>query len=117
MHTLNRLKKYSILSLKDEIILQESKYLWRWEKKILPSSLFNIITERIDRLRGRRFNIGRNLKEGSISKRLTKRANLSINNIKVFKTKKSLANNLKISLLDQYQYNCTSRNCYICSTI
>jgi len=45
MHTLNRLKKYSILSLKDEIILQESKYLWRWEKKILPRSLFNIITE------------------------------------------------------------------------
>ena len=33
MHTLNRLKEYGMLKLEDELHLQESKCLWKWEKK------------------------------------------------------------------------------------
>ena len=33
MHTVNRLKKFSLLKLKDELSIQESKFLWKWDKK------------------------------------------------------------------------------------
>ncbi len=63
MHTKNRLEKYKILDFKDEICLQESKFLWRWNNKTLPRSLHNIVVERRGNLRGRRFDIS-NQKKG-----------------------------------------------------
>jgi len=44
-HTLNRLKNNSILKFEDELSLQESKFLWRWDKKKLSTSLISIISE------------------------------------------------------------------------
>ena len=114
MHTTKRLVDNSILKFKDELAIQESKFLWRWEKKKLPDSLKLIVTERRDRLRGRRFTIDRRAKTGSISNRLTIRANNSISEIATFKSKKSLATKIKKCTLANYNINCTNRNCYIC---
>jgi len=75
IHTLNRLKNNNILKLEDELIIQECKFLHRWEKN-LPSSLVNLINEKHDRLRGRRFIIPRNLKDNSVRTRLGKIANI-----------------------------------------
>ncbi len=33
MHTLNRLQKHGILLFKDELQLQELKFIWKWENK------------------------------------------------------------------------------------
>ena len=55
MHTLNRLNFLKILSLEDELMVQESKLIWKWENKTLPKSLESIIEEKNDRLRFRRF--------------------------------------------------------------
>lgn len=115
MHTSDRLKESSILKFKDELAIQESKFLWRWEKNKLPHSLRDIVTERRDRLRGRRFDISRRLKNESINKRLTKRANDCITTIAIHKSKQTLASKLKKHSLDQYNTNCINVNCYICS--
>ena len=80
-HTFNRLQKYSMLLLEDELAIQESKILWRWDKKLIPKSLSTIVNEKQDRLRGRRFVMLRKSKTGSINQRLTKRANLNIQEI------------------------------------
>ena len=73
-----------------------------------------IVTERRDNLRGRHFNINRNCKKGSISERLTTRANKSINSIALSKTKQSLVNKLKKEISNSYLFTCAQRNCYIC---
>ena len=46
MHTSNRLKDNSILKFKDELAIQESKFLWHWEKNRLPTSLKQIVNKR-----------------------------------------------------------------------
>jgi hypothetical protein len=114
MHTLLRLQKYNLLKLEDEIKLQEFKMLWRWNAKKLPESLSDIIVERQDRLRGRRFNIPIHLKNNAISTRLTKRANISMIDIANHRFKKNLATHIKKSSLDQYSFTCNNRNCFIC---
>jgi len=114
MHTANRLQKYGIFKFKDELSLQESKLLWKWEKKKIPSSLGNIITERVDNLRGRRFNINRLWVVNSISARLATRANKSINTISMAKSKMSLINKLKKEISLTYNFHCRIRNCFIC---
>jgi len=114
MHTSNRLAESSILRFKDELAIQESKFLWRWEKNKLPISLKQIVIERSDRLRGRRFTIDRRAKNGSINYRLTHRANNSISEIATFTSKKSLATKIKKCSLTNYNINCVNRNCYIC---
>ena len=114
MHTLTRLKSYGLLKLNDELSIQESKTIWKWDKKKIPNSLKDIITERIDHLRGRRFNINRNFKTGNISYRLAKKANKDISIITQLKTKHSLAKKLKKDILSSYVYNCRQRNCFIC---
>jgi len=60
MHTLNRLKKFGIMKFNDELKLQEIKFVWKWQKNKTPESLKQLITEKNDNLRGRRFiiNIG-----------------------------------------------------------
>jgi len=94
MHTLNRLNKFGLLKLSDELKLQESKVVWKWNLKKLPKSLNGILSERHDNLRGRRFNLNRNWKSGSISKRIANRANLSISELAVFRTKITLTKNI-----------------------
>ena len=114
LHTLTRLKNHGLLKLSDELSIQESKIIWKWDKKKIPKSLMDIISERVDNLRGRRFNINRNYKTGNISYRLAKRANNFISIISPPKTKKSLAKKLRKEILSSYVYNCRQRNCFIC---
>jgi len=75
MHTNKRLLEFGLLTLKDELLIQESKFLWKWNNQSAPKSLNQLIEEKVDRLRGRRFVISRRLKPGSINSRLTKLAN------------------------------------------
>ncbi len=114
-HTIHRLKEHCILALEDELTLQESKVLWRWEKKELPRSLRNLIEEKQDNLRGRRFIIPRGAKPGSLISRLNKRATTSIAAISTFKTKKCMSKNLKCSIIENYSFVCRRRDCYICN--
>ncbi len=116
MHTLPRLQKYKILKLEDELAVQESKFLWKWENNHLPKSLKEIIKEKEDNLRGRRFITINNMKKGSICQRLTKRANSSIPRIVMAPSKKTLVKTLgKQIMANEYNYNCLSRNCFICN--
>ena len=116
MHTNNRLQDLKILKLKDEIILQEMKVLWRWENKKIPISLANLVTEKQDRLRGRRFVQKRNAKIGSITYRFTSRANSCMQEIAKAKTRAILSKNSKQALLSKYTFVCRERNCYICTS-
>jgi len=113
-HTLHRLKEHNILKLEDELVVQESKIIWRWEKLKLPSSLRPIIEERHDNLRGRRFNYPRGANPSSVILRLNKRATSSINSISTFKTKKTMSKNIKNKILEGYSFVCRRRNCFIC---
>jgi hypothetical protein len=115
-HTLNRLKKYKILKLEDELKIQDSKIIWRWEKKVIPISLRNIIIEKHDNLRGRRFENLITNKKNSIKSRLVSRANKEILDIAKHKTKKALTTAIKKRIFDtKYVFQCTDRNCYICT--
>jgi len=113
MHTNNRLEKFSILKFQDEVVAQESKILWHWNKKTLPRSLNGIIIERRSNLRGRRFDTS-NQKIGSIAYRLSKRACKDLGYIATFKTIKTFTKNIKLKLLSQYRFSCMARNCFIC---
>lgn len=115
LHTLNRLKNYSILKFEHELEIQESKIVWKWSSAKLPIGLRMIIKEKEHSLRARRFQVDRNAKHSSINYRLYKRARDSICTIANYKSAKSLTYNLKKKILDQnYVYNCTRRNCFIC---
>ncbi len=117
MHTLNRLNMFKILKLSDELKLQESKFIWKWDKNKVPKSLRTIIDERHDNLRGRRFNINRNWKTGNISYRLATRAGQTINYLTNFRTKQTLIKNLKKDIIRSYSFNCRLRNCYVCGNM
>lgn len=114
MHTLTRLKKFGILKLADELQLQEYKTIWKWENKKIPTSLLSIISERLDNLRGRRFNISRTCKAGSVNQRLTSRANNCIQEIASIGSKKSLSKKIRKKILDSYSFTCRQRNCFTC---
>ena len=114
-HTLNRLLAHKILKFEHELEIQESKLLWKWSKNKLPRGLKSIVTEKANVLRSRRFNIYRNAKLNSINYRLSKRATSHIADIEKATSKKSLAKQLKQKILDSnYQFTCSTRNCYIC---
>jgi hypothetical protein len=57
MHTNSRLLLSDILTLTDDIKLQESKWLFKCDRGQLPKSLMPIIKENIDRLRGQIFMV------------------------------------------------------------
>jgi len=114
MHTNNRLKNLNILRFEDELKLQESKVVWKWEKNKIPRSLKSILIEKNDNLRNRRFNIARNWRADSVSYRLASVANKSISDLSKFKTKKTLSLQLKKKIINSYSYICRQRNCYIC---
>ena len=107
-----------MLLLEDELTIQESKILWRWDKKLIPKSLSTIVNEKQDRLRGRWFVMLRKSKTGSINQRLTKRANLNIQEISSANSKEILTNRLKRQILhEKYNFNCRARNCFICNFV
>ena len=84
-------------------------------KKILPKSLNNIIKEKKDNLRKRRFESSIIWKVNSIADRLTKRANKDIGEISIAMSKKGLANKLrKETLVCKYKFLCKRKNCYTC---
>jgi len=114
-HTLTRLRTHNILKIEDELLIQESKVVWRWEKKILPKALMNLIVEKNDNLRRRRFVIPRGA-VSSISSRLNRAAESNIATVSLCKTKKTLSNKLKKSIItSKYNFNCTRRGCFICA--
>ena len=92
MNTLTRWNKYKLPKLEEELSLHEGKLIWKWDKKKIPKSLSDILTEKDDNLRNRRFNINRKWKTGSLALRLAKRAYKSM---KVMRSKKSLSTKLK----------------------
>jgi hypothetical protein len=115
-HTLNRLKQLNILQLEDELLIQESKFFWRWDSKELPRSLITVLKEKNDNLRGRRFETSITAKQNSISSRLSRLAPSKITNLATFKTRSTLANTLRKELINsKYAVNCRRRNCYICN--
>ncbi len=114
-HTLNLLKSNKLLRLKDELVLQESKFIWKWDNKKVPKGVKYILQEKSDNLRGRRFHSNVRWKRGSIANRLTSLANKSINRISSHKTKENLMKKLKEDILNSYNYNCVNRNCFICT--
>ncbi len=115
-HTLNRLQSLNILKLEDELEIQEAKFIWRWDKFKVPLSTRPLLSERIDNLRNRRFNRPRNSPTNSIETRLSQRATSSISALSKFKTKRTLARNLKKNIIGtKYQFRCRRRGCYICT--
>ena len=115
-HTLNRLQKHGILKLEDEIDIQERKLIHRWEYKKLPKGTAFIITEKNDRLRGRRFVAARNWKKNSIAQRLAKQAEKSIGEVTLFRCRNKFIESQRKNILEiKYNYSCTLRQCFICS--
>ena len=95
--------------------MQESKFVWRWDKKQVPRAVENIIEEKRDNLRGRRFIVPRQAKQCSIVSRLNKRASASISTISTFKTKKCMSKRLKNTILESYSFVCRRRVCFVCN--
>jgi len=73
-HTLTNLKSLEILKLEDKLFVQECKLIWKWEKGKVPPGLKQLLEEKQDRLRARRFNRYRNSGQGSINHQLATRA-------------------------------------------
>jgi len=84
----------------NELKIQESKIIWRREKKVITISLSNIIIEKHDNLRGRRRfeNLITN-KKNSIESCLVLRANKEILDIAKHKIKKSFNNSYQKAYL------------------
>ena len=114
-HTFNRLQEHNILKLQHELEIQESKFIWKWSKGKVPSSLKSVIIEKPNTLRSRRFESLRNAKLDSINFRLYKRATRDITKIDKFTSTKCLSTNLKKEIVsNNYSFTCVNRNCYIC---
>ncbi len=93
------------------------KIIWRWEKKILPKGLKEIIVENNTRtLRNRAFVRDPSWKADSIANRLSVRATKEIMNITIAKSLSGLKKKRKNTcFLVDYNTQCNIRNCYICS--
>jgi len=115
VHTNKRLLEHGLLTLKDESLIRESKFLWKWNNKTVPKSLNKLIEEKVDRLRGRRFVIPRRLKPGNINSKLTKQANSCMPATTNNKPKKVLSKSMKKKVLESYNIPCRVRNCFTCS--
>ena len=115
LHTHNRLKDYKMLKLSDELAIQEGRMVWEWENNKLPNGLRQIITEREDNLRGRRFNSYRHVNTNSINNRLANRAKLVINDITMCRSKKAIIKKMKTGIYNSFNLVCTRRNCFICN--
>ena len=116
-HTNERLAEHKILKLEDELVIAESKIIWRWIKNKLPLGLKTIICERGQRnLRRRQFVRSTEWKQDSISYRLATRASKDFEEISIARSKKGLVKKLKNKyLLVTYNTQCRTRNCFICT--
>lgn len=115
-HTNERMKEFNLFTIDDEIRLQEVKMIWRWEKNKIPDGLKSIITEvRDERLRNRKFTRDRKWKKESISYRLATRAMKEINEVSCARSKNGLKNKYRKIIQLNYNSNCVTRNCYICT--
>ena len=116
-HTNERLAKHKILKLEDELVIAESKIIWKWTKNKLPLGLQTIICERGQRnLRQRQFFRSPEWKQDSIAYRLATRASKDDVEISVARSKKGLVKKLKNKyLLVTYNTQCRTRNCFICT--
>jgi hypothetical protein len=114
MHTLNRLQKFTLLKLSDELEIQECKFLWEWDNNKHPAGIVPLLIEKNDNLRGRRFVSDIKWKNNSIAKRLSSAATIHIASVSKFKSKKSLTSGLKKDKISSYAFNCRARNCFIC---
>jgi len=114
MHTLNRLQKFGLILFEDELRLQELKFIWKWENNKLPNSLNELLKEKQDRLRGRRFAYLNNNPRG-VHNRLTKRANTEINMVSGVMSKDTMVKRIKKKLFEEkYKFTCAARHCFIC---
>ena len=114
MHTLNRLQKFGLILFEDELRLQELKFIWKWENNKLSNSLNEILKEKQDRLRGRRFAY-LNYNRRGVHNRLTKRANTEINVVSGVMSKDTMVKRIKKKLFEEkYKFTCAARHCFIC---
>ncbi len=114
-HTLHKLKENGILKIEDELEVQETKIVWKWEKDKLPPGSKQILVEKNDNLRGRRFERHRRIGGKTINARLAKRAELTIEGTRSIKTKKAVVSLTKKKIIDEkYNMVCRNRACYIC---
>jgi hypothetical protein len=87
-----RIKTHSILKLEDELEVQETKIVWEWETGKLSPGSRQILMEKTDNLRGRRFQRPNRMRPKSICVKL-KLAYLSeakIEQVKNVKNKKTV---------------------------
>jgi hypothetical protein len=95
--------------------VQETKIVWKWEKGKLPPGTKQILVEKVDNLRGRRFERHRRIGEKTINARLAKQAESSLERIKKFETKKAVVSLTKKKLIDEkYNMVCRNRACFVC---
>jgi hypothetical protein len=116
-HTLQRFKHLGILKLEDELHVQEGKLIWKWSKNQTPPGLRNILKEKNDRLRRRRFIKEKDSKSESINCRLATKAERLIATLMQCKSKKKATNVLRDELFtSKYSVSCTIHNCAVCSS-
>jgi hypothetical protein len=116
-HTNSRLIEHNILKLDDELRINESKVIWRWEKRKLPKGLRDILIE-IDghNLRSRKFSRPIAWKNNSLAYRLATLATKSIDEISIARSKKGLCKKLRKKYhLIEYAIPCRIRNCQNCA--
>ena len=83
------------------------------KEKITPGTM-SLIIEKIDNLRGRRFETLRKSKACSINMRLAKRAGSEIGSLSNIKSKKTVVLRTKNKIIDEkYKYTCRNRTCYL----
>jgi hypothetical protein len=116
-HTNSRLIEHNILKLDDELRINESKVIWRWEMRKLPRGLRDILIE-IDghNLRNQKFSRPIAWKNNSLANRFATLATKSIDEISIARSKKGLCKKLrkKCHLID-YAIPCRIRNCQNCT--
>jgi hypothetical protein len=116
MHTNERLLEHNILKFEDELKLNETKIIWRWENSKLPAGLNEILIEKFGpNLRNRNFERNIRWKNTSISYRLATRAKNEIKQIAESKTLTAIKNKTKLACRQNYTGICRTRNCFICT--
>jgi hypothetical protein len=84
--------------------------VWKWSRSKIPSGLKEIIKEKNDRFRGRRFHKVKNANRDSINFRIAVKAEKYIATLSQIKTRKRATNVLQEDLLStKYSFVCTNR--------
>ncbi len=114
-HTFTKLKRLKILKLEDEQHIQECKLVRKWSRSKIPPGLKDILTEKNDRLRRRRFIKSKNVNQDSINSRLASKAEKYIATLSQIETRKRATKVLREELFSaKYSFVCTNRHCSTC---